>query len=195
MTYVISENIDALIFDFDGTIVDSMPVHYLSWQQAFKLNKCSFSKDFFYQHAGVSLPEVVNLYNQTYGTALSPEDVVAQKDMAHRQYLSETKVIPQVFDLIKKYHGVLPMAVATGNSKNLTEPLLRQLDLDPYFETVVFGDDVRYPKPHPECFLRAAAEMGVPASRCEVFEDGDAGLEGALLAGMKATDIRPWLNM
>ncbi|MBN2528438.1 MAG: HAD-IA family hydrolase [Deltaproteobacteria bacterium] len=193
MNYTISEDIRGLIFDFDGTIVDSMPIHMLSWKEAFEHYNATFSESFFYRHAGVSLPGVVMNYNREYGTTLDPEGVIAQKDLAHKKYLSRTRVIPEVFNVIEKYFHKIPMAVATGNSRNLTEPLLRQLDLMKFFKGVVYGDDVIHSKPHPECFLTAASIMGVAPSHCEVFEDGDAGLEGARRAGMKATDVRSWI--
>ena len=194
MTYRISANIRGLIFDFDGTIVDSMPIHYLSWREAFATCHADFSEDFFYRHAGVSLVKVVEHYNAEHGTFLSPEAVVRLKDDAHAKYLPQTTLIPPVMQIIEAYHGKLPMAVATGNSKNLTAPLLERLALEKFFDAVVYGDDVHHPKPHPECFLKAASLIDVPASACEVFEDGEAGLEGARRAGMKATDIRPWLE-
>ncbi|MBN2339924.1 MAG: HAD-IA family hydrolase [Deltaproteobacteria bacterium] len=194
MKYHAGDQIRGLIFDFDGTIVDSMPVHFLSWKSAFGALGESFSESFFYKHAGVSLQGVVQLYNVEYGTSLDPAVVVAKKDEAHAEYLPQTKVIPTVFDVIQRYYGVLPMAVATGNSKNLTQPLMERLDLTKYFNAVVFGDDVVQPKPHPECFLTAAEAIRVAPSFCEVFEDGEAGIEGARRAGMHVTDIRSWLK-
>ena len=194
MNYRITENIRGLIFDFDGTIVDSMPVHFLSWKEAFALHGADFTESFCYRHAGVSLEGVVKLYNETFGTNLNPALVVSQKDDAHRKYLFQTPVIPEIFDIIRDNFKKRPMAIATGNTRTLTEPLLAHLGLNPYFKAVIYGGEVTHPKPHPESFLKAAAAMGVEPAFCEVFEDGDAGLEGARRAGMKATDIRPWLN-
>lgn len=193
MIYSISSTVRALIFDFDGTIVDSMPIHFLSWREAFSSLGAVFDEKFFYENAGVSLVGVVETYNRHNGTALSPQEVVARKDAAHLKYLPHTPIIPQVVDVIKANHGILPMAIATGNSRNLTEPLISSLGLQRYFNAIVYGEDVENPKPHPDCFLKAASMLEVEPSWCEVFEDGDAGIEGAKRAGMKATDIRPWL--
>lgn len=193
MNYAISEDIRGLIFDFDGTIVDSMPVHFLSWREAFAKHGADFTESFCYRHAGVSLEGVVKLYNEAYGTSLNPALIVAQKDEAHQKYLFQTPVIPQIIDIINSNFGKRPMAVATGNTRKLTEPLMNHLGLQKYFRTVIYGEEVTHPKPHPESFLLAAAAIGVEPAHCEVFEDGDAGLEGARRAGMKATDIRPWL--
>jgi HAD superfamily hydrolase (TIGR01509 family) len=191
--YEVSKEIQGLIFDFDGTIVDSMPSHLLSWKAAFSAFGRTFSERFFYDHAGFSLIGVVEAYNNEMGTALVPSAVVAAKDENHLAYLDQTKPIPQVLDIVRHYHGRLPMAVATGNSRRLTVPLMDTLKLAKYFKVVVFGEDVVKGKPDPECFLKAAHAMGVPQERCEVFEDGDPGIEGARRAFMKVTDIRPWL--
>jgi HAD superfamily hydrolase (TIGR01509 family) len=193
MTYRVTKEIEGLIFDFDGTIVDSMPAHYLSWKAAFSSQGISFSERFFYDNAGLSLTGVVETYNRVNGTDLSPAELVALKDRHHVAHLSSTRPIPQVLSVIERYYGVLPMAVATGSTKSLTVPLLARLDLTRYFEAVVYGEDVENGKPHPESFLKAASAMNVAPEKCEVFEDGEAGLEAARRAGMKATDIRPWL--
>ena len=191
--YTISKDIAALIFDFDGTIVDSMPVHFLSWKATFAAFGASFSETFFYDHAGFSLIDVVKAYNREMGTRLSPSEVVAQKDANHLVYLDRTRPIPVVVSLIERYHGRLPMAVATGNSRRLTEPLMAKLNLARFFDAVVFGEDVKNSKPHPDCFLEAARRIGVPPEKCEVFEDGAPGIEAAKRAGMQVVDIREWL--
>ena len=193
--YEISKDIDALIFDFDGTLVDSMPSHLLSWQAAFGAYGQTFTEQFFYEHAGVSLTGVVEAFNRAMGTALSPAAVVAKKDSRHSAYLDKIRPIPTVMEIVRHCYGHLPMAVATGNSRALTEPLMASLDLTKYFNTVIYGEDVRDGKPDPECFLKAAGALGVSPSRCEVFEDGDPGILAARRAGMKVTDVRPWLKV
>lgn len=194
MTYTVTPEIKALLFDFDGTIVDSMPAHCHSWVDAFSAFGAAVSERFIYDHAGVSLIGVVKIYNQQNGTDLSPSEVVTEKDRRLIAHLDEIRIIPEVMRIIERYHGVLPMAVVTGNSRNLTEPLMKRLNLTRYFETVIFGDEVENGKPHPEGFLKAAMTIGAAPHQCEVFEDGDLGLEAGRRAGMKVTDIRPWLE-
>jgi len=189
----VAKEIEGLIFDFDGTIVDSMPAHCLSWKEAISSYGAPFSERFFYDTAGASFVEVVERYNRQMGTDLPPDEVVKVKNRCYAAYLSKTRTIPQVMRVIERYFGVLPMAVATGNTKSLTEPLMDQLHLSHYFTTVIYGEDVVNSKPDPECFLKAARAIGVAPEKCEVFEDGDMGIEAAKRAGMKATDIRPWL--
>lgn len=193
MVYEIAADTKGLIFDFDGTLVDSMPVHFLSWKEAFATFGAAFDEAFFYANAGVSLKGVVEKYNLENAADLNPAEVVAVKDKCHAAFLPETKPIQPVMDIVERNFGVLPMAVATGNSRNLTVPLMERLNLFRFFNVVIFGEDVRHPKPHPECFQKAASAMGIPADKCEVFEDGAPGLEAARRAGMKAVDIRLWL--
>ena len=192
--YNVSPSTQGLIFDFDGTIVDSMPAHFLSWQEAFSAFGETFLEPFFYAHAGVSLIGVVEAYNRENSTALSPTAVVKSKEQAFRRHTDRIVPIPQVLDVMNQYRGRLPMAVATGNTRLHTLPLMERLGLRDYFDALVFGDDVSKPKPSPECFLKAANLIGVSPEHCVVFEDGVPGLEGARRAGMTAVDIRPWVT-
>jgi beta-phosphoglucomutase family hydrolase len=195
MVYEISPSIKGLIFDFDGTIVDSMPAHYLSWKEAFASFGADFTEEFCYTHAGLPLLSVVKSYNQKTGNHLPAQAVVEKKDACHVAYLPQTKTIPEVMNIIERYHGKLPMAVATGNSRRLTTPLMEMLGLKAYFKAIIFGEDVTHGKPHPESFLKAASAIHVSPDKCEVFEDGDPGIEAAIKAGMKVTDVRPWLTL
>jgi HAD superfamily hydrolase (TIGR01509 family) len=194
MTYKVAKEIEGLIFDFDGTIVDSMPAHCLSWKEAFSSFGAPLSERFIYDHAGASFIGVVEAYNREMGTDLPPDEVVRLKIKSHVAHLSIVRTIPQVMQVIEQYHGILPMAVATGNSKSMTAPLMDRLKLTRYFAAVIYSEDVEKSKPDPECFLKAARAIHVAPEKCEVFEDGDLGIEAAKRSGMKATDIRPWLH-
>ncbi|HPT32393.1 MAG TPA: HAD-IA family hydrolase, partial [Prolixibacteraceae bacterium] len=99
-----------------------------------------------------------------------------------------------VVEIIRKYHGVLPMAVGTGASRQSATLQLRELRLTPYFEFVVSADDVTRHKPEPETFQRCAELMKVKPTDCQVFEDGVLGMEAARAAGMMVTDVRPYIN-
>jgi HAD superfamily hydrolase (TIGR01509 family) len=194
MKYIIDENIKGLIFDFDGTIVDSMPVHYLSWSKAFEMNDVIFNEEFFYEKAGLSLVSVVEEYNKRYNRDLNAKSVAELKNKLHYDYISELKLIKPVFEVIKSYSNILPMAIATGSDRDITLYTIERLKIDKYFKGIVSADDVENSKPDPEVFLKAAELINIVPEQCEVFEDGLPGLEGARAAGMKATDIRAWLE-
>jgi len=102
-------------------------------------------------------------------------------------------VIP-VVEIVKKYHGILPMAVGTGGHRDAVERTLAITDLLKYFDIIVTANDVLNYKPHPETFLRCARQMNVEPRFIEVFEDGDLGIEAAIEAGMIATDVRSWYD-
>lgn len=194
MIYQVAPDIRGLIFDFDGTIVDSMPAHLLSWQRAFHEFGADVTEHFFLDLAGLPLLAVVETYNRRTGSTLDPQKVVQKKNIYHEAYLPETEPIPEVVSIIQRYYGRLPMAVATGNSRELTLPVMERLNLTGYFKSIIFGEDVKRGKPDPEPFLKAAKAIEVPPKKCEVFEDGDLGIEAAIRAGMKATDIRIWFH-
>ncbi len=193
MAYRVDENIKGLIFDFDGTITDSMPVHFISWQKAFEVHNAVFDEEFFYSKAGYSLTAVVDTYNKEYNMSLDANAVADLKNKLHYDYISQIELIKPVFEIIKSYYNVLPMAIATGSNRGITEYTMEKLGIEKYFMGIVSADDVKNSKPHPEVFLKAAELIGVNPDECEVFEDGDPGLEGAGAAGMKATDVRKWL--
>jgi len=193
MTYKIDENIKGLVFDFDGTITDSMPVHFISWQKAFEAHDAVFDEEFFYSKAGYSLTAVVEAFNKENNRSLDPRSVADLKNKLHYEYIPRIDLITPVFEVIESYHNILPMAIATGSNRDITEYTIDKLSIGKYFEGIVSADDVQNSKPHPEVFLKAAQLIGVAPENCEVFEDGDPGLLGAVSAGMKATDIRKWL--
>ncbi|MBE0668196.1 MAG: HAD-IA family hydrolase, partial [Bacteroidales bacterium] len=96
--------------------------------------------------------------------------------------------------LVRKYNGILPMAVGTGGHREAVEKTLEITGLRKYFDIIVTANDVEQHKPDPETFLRCAELMSVEPVFCEVFEDGDLGIEAAHRAGMIATDVRGWYH-
>lgn len=193
MSYEISENIKGLIFDLDGTIVDNMPVHLECWIEAFAKHNAKFTEEFFYEQAGVSLIGVVNIYNERFNMSLDAQSIVDLKNKLYFEHVHDQKIIKPVFEIIEKYYNKLPMAIATGSSRPLAEKSIKVLQLEKYFEGIVTADDVEKPKPAPDCFLKAAQIINIDPQFCEVFEDGEAGLQAAKSAGMKATDIKEFL--
>ena len=97
-------------------------------------------------------------------------------------------------DIVKKYHGILPMAVGTGGHREAVESTLEVTGLRKYFDIVITANDVKNFKPHPETFLKCAELMKIDPEFIEVFEDGDLGIEAAIAAGMIATDVRSWYD-
>lgn len=184
---------DALIFDCDGTLVDTMPAHFRAWTTTVLKYGLSFPESRFYALGGVPAPQIIELLAREAGLTLDPVAVADEKEHLYFRDLVHVKAIEAVADIARLYHRVRPLAVATGSPRWAAEAVLEQTGLRTLFDVLVCAGEVEHPKPAPDIFLEAARQLGVAPERCCVFEDGDPGLVGARAAGMEAIDIRPWL--
>ena len=182
--------VKGLIFDCDGTLVDSMPSHMKAWEHVITSQGGPWDPEFFHSKKGMPEAKIVSLYNTQFARALDPVDTVNTKHKYFRAHASEFKPIPHVVDVVLRYHDILPMAVVSGGVREIVELELEALRIKGCFKAILTADDDIKPKPAPDIFLEAAKRLGVAPKHCQVFEDGDLGLEGARLAGMLATDIR-----
>ncbi len=186
----VPDHIKGLIFDCDGTLVDSMPLHMRAWEHIITSKGGKWEPEFFITKKGMPEEKIVNLYNQHYGAFFDPTETVRKKHDFFRAHAAELKPVPHVIEIVLKYRGILPMAVASGGIREMVEFELTALGIRDYFKALVTADENISPKPSPDIFLEAARRIGVPPQYCQVFEDGDLGLQAARLAGMLATDIR-----
>jgi beta-phosphoglucomutase-like phosphatase (HAD superfamily) len=191
---VVPEHIKGLIFDCDGTLVDSMPMHMKAWEYAITHFGAPWEYEFIFSQKGKPSTDIVAMYNQEFGVMLEARRVSDVKQEYFSRYYTETKVIQSVVDVVFRYHGILPMAVASGGSRQNVHSQLDVVGLKKYFPIILTADDDIKTKPAPDLFLEAARLMNVPAHLCQVFEDGDLGLEAAEKAGMLATDVRGYEN-
>jgi HAD superfamily hydrolase (TIGR01509 family) len=186
----VPEYVRGLIFDCDGTLVDSMPLHMKAWEHAITSRGEAWDYPFFFSKKGTPEERIVVLYNEHFKMNLDPKDTVKTKHEFFRSHISEFKPIPHVIAVVKKYRGKLPMAVASGGVRDIVNLELDALGIKDLFETILTADDKIRPKPAPDIFLEAARRIGIEPAYCQAFEDGDLGLEAARTAGMLATDIR-----
>jgi beta-phosphoglucomutase-like phosphatase (HAD superfamily) len=182
--------IKGLIFDCDGTLVDSMPLHMKAWEHVIRMKGGPWDYDFFFSKKGMPEQAIVNLYNKRFALQLDPAVTVELKHRFFRSRASELKAIPCVLEIALRYENVLPMAIASGGTKDNVQLELKSLRIKRLFQAIVSADDDIRPKPAPDIFLEAAKRIGVAPQLCQVFEDGDLGLEAARRAGMLPTDIR-----
>ena len=185
----------ALIFDLDGTLADTMPVHFLAYKNILVEYGIDFSPELFISLAGIPAVGTIDKLNEIFGTHMDPEKVGHYKEAEYEKMMHQMKPIEPVVELAKKYHGKLPMAVGTGGYSRLAWKSLEILGLDKYFDILVSADDVARPKPYPDTFLRCAELMGVSPRVCQVFEDGEPGMQAARAAGMMATLITPYYEI
>ena len=184
----------ALIFDLDGTLSNSLPVHLSTWNSIGERYGFRFDPKILYEMTGRPTIEFARRVVEQYGLSISPEEVVTLKQQSFWDSTALLKPIEEMIDIVKAYHGKLPMSVGTGASRKSAEVQLNALDITKYFDFIVSAEDVTRHKPEPETFLLCAELMNVKPSQCQVFEDGDLGIAAAQKAGMIVTDVRPHIN-
>jgi HAD superfamily hydrolase (TIGR01509 family) len=174
----------AYLFDLDGTIADTMPLHFESWTQAVAEQGGTFPEDLFYDWGGIPLPRTVEMLNERLGYSMSPTAVAHRKEELYLAMLSGIRPIASVLAIIEAEHGRIPFAVVSGSPHASIQHTLSILGLLDKFEVLVGAEDYAHGKPDPEPFLTAAMRLGVPPAQCLVFEDADAGIASAEAAGM-----------
>ncbi len=177
----------ALVFDLDGTLADTMPVHFWAYKNILAEYGIDFTPELFATLAGIPAVGTIVKLNEIFGTKMNPEEVGHFKEAEYEKIMHKMKPIVPVVELAKQYYGKLPMSIGTGGYFRLAWKTVDILDLRQYFDILVSADDVTHSKPHPETFLKCAEKMGVAPEFCQVFEDGEPGMEAARAAGMMAT--------
>lgn len=185
----------ALLFDCDGTIADSMPLHYVAWKRALGEHGCEFPEDIFYAWGGMPAAEIIATLGRQQGIAMPIADVEHRKEALYYEMLPDLRAVPEVLAEIDRNWTVtkLPMAVVSGSTRDSVTRSLVALGLLDRFETLVCAGDYAKSKPDPEPFLVAAQRLGVAPEYCLVFEDTDMGIQAATAAGMASVKIlQPW---
>jgi HAD superfamily hydrolase (TIGR01509 family) len=174
----------AYLFDCDGTIVDSMPLHFVAWRKLLGAYGCDFEEETFYSLGGMPTREIVARLNVQQGLRMPVEEVCTRKERLYMEMLPELKPVPEVLEHIEAQYGKIPFAVVSGSTRDSVEASLRTLKLLERFETLVCAGEYKKGKPDPEPFLLAASRLGVAARDCLVFEDTEMGVASATAAGM-----------
>lgn len=182
------------IFDLDGTLVDTMPLHYRAWNDAMHQVglREPLDENLFYSLGGVPTLRVAELIGRHYGLALDPRAVMTDKEARYLKIVDEAEPIGPVVDFLKRVAVKRPCAIATGGTPEIALPALKAAGLDGYFKAIVTPLDVApgRGKPAPDIFLAAAQKMGVAPGDCLVFEDAEPGMRGARAAGMQVVHVR-----
>lgn len=186
-----SNGFDAVIFDCDGTLVDSMPAHFEAWCEALSIYGAGgvFKEDVFFAMGGRPTLDIVVELNDEYNLKLDPTAVALAKREAFLKRLSSVTLIDEVAAFAESLRGKVPMGIATGGTRMVIEKTLQVVGISDWFDEVVTAEDVAEGKPAPDIFLKAAKLLGVHPSRCLVLEDAPAGILAAQRAGMQVVAV------
>lgn len=188
----IGPDIKGLVFDCDGTIADTMPLHYEAWVAALGEHNVEFPEALFYEMAGIPTYRIVEILNERHGHQMPVHETTEYKESLFVKLIPRVRPVEPVVKLVERYAGRLPMAVATGGTRAICAKTLTALGLIQHFKALVTADDVKHGKPAPDIFLEAARQIGIPPEQCAAFEDADLGVQAAQSAGMKVIDVRKW---
>ena len=181
---------NALIFDCDGTLADTMPAHYRAWIEILRPHGISFPEDRFYSMGGMPTDKIVQTLFSEAGKLPDVPALIRAKEAAFLEKLGEIRPIEKVVEVARRGRGTVPMAVASGGHRHMVELTLRQIGIADWFPVLVGAEDTTRHKPEPDVFWEAARRLGVARAECTVYEDTDLGVEAARRAGMGWVDVR-----
>lgn len=175
------------IFDLDGTLVDTMPLHYKAWDYAMRRAGLAetLDEDLFYSLGGVPTLRVAELIGAHYGMKIDPQFVFQDKETLFREIQADARLIEPVVAFARRVAATHPVSIASGGTREIVTHSLELTGLAGLFPVVVTACDVAEGKPAPDMFLLAAKQMGVPPEKCLVFEDAELGMRAAEAAGMR----------
>jgi beta-phosphoglucomutase family hydrolase len=181
----------AAIFDFDGTLVDTMPVHFEAYRRVFAEVDIELTPEQFFSNIGGNARETIPKLLAGRACRVPHQELHARKkQLVNKLFAKEPIPVLETAKLLEVFHGKLPMALASSGSRPGIEIILQRFDWNRFFGAVITGEDAVNGKPAPDLFLLAAEKLSVDPHRCIVFEDTDAGVEAAHNAGMRVFDVR-----
>lgn len=180
---------DALIFDMDGTLVDSMPLHLDAWEITSAEFGLPFDRAQLNEYGGIPTRKIVTMLAEQHGLAIDVEAFARRKIALYLAQIDRVSVFPAMWELVKRCHGKVPMGIGTGSSREHATHILRNTGLDAFIPVLVSADDVVNHKPHPDTFLKVAEQLGANPANCLVFEDTRIGIQAGKAAGMTTLQV------
>src|SRR5271168_3965393 len=179
-----------LIFDCDGTLADTMPLHWRAWQIIANKYKLDFPEDRFYSLGGVPSRDILKMLAEEQGMTLDYIAAAHEKENTYLPLMAQVKPVQAGVEIARAHHGRIPMAVASGGTQPVIIGVLEHLKIRHLFDAVVTSEMITHQKPAPDIFLEAARRIGVDPKSCRAYEDTDLGLQAIRSAGMEAVDVR-----
>jgi beta-phosphoglucomutase-like phosphatase (HAD superfamily) len=186
--------VKGIIFDCDGTLADTMPLHWRAWQVITARHGLHLPEHRFYALGGVPSRDILKMLCQEQGVCIDHMAVAREKEAEYLPLISQVEPINLVVKVARENFGRIPMAVASGGTHSIIEQVLRHLGIRDLFKAVVTSEDVQNQKPAPDIFLEAARRIGVAPQFCRAYEDTDLGMQAIRAAAMEAIDVRELLT-
>ncbi|AXY23502.1 MAG: HAD family phosphatase [Komagataeibacter hansenii] len=183
-------DIDTLIFDCDGTLLNTPPIYALAWTKGFQETGKQMPREWFMARAGMSDHVLMDAFEGDFKVRI-PSRARAIEAMRREFFtnIADLKEIATVAQIARSNHGTRQLAVASGGARPIVEACLKATHLFDLFDRIVTIEDVAHPKPAPDLFLKAAQLLNTAPTRCFVFEDTQSGLDAAHAAGMRCIDV------
>ncbi|TYA49428.1 beta-phosphoglucomutase family hydrolase [Aggregatibacter actinomycetemcomitans] len=182
---------DGLIFDMDGTVIDTMPSHAKAWEMVGQHFGYPFDGNLLYELGGAPVKTIAQEIMKRHAMPLERlDDVIHLKREYGKQLIMQHATLLPAASVVRSFYSKKPLALGTGSHRAMTEILLDKFDFEKYFSAIVTAEDIQHHKPAPDTFLRCAELIKVKPRRCLVFEDGDLGIQAGLRAGMDVFDVR-----
>jgi beta-phosphoglucomutase-like phosphatase (HAD superfamily) len=182
-----------IIFDCDGTLADTMPLHWRAWQVITARHRLHLPEDRFYALGGIPSRDILKMLSQEQGIAIDHLAVAREKEAEYLPLIAQVEPINTVVGVARANYGKIPLAVASGGTRRIIEQVLEHLGIRQLFKAIVTSEDVVNQKPAPDIFLEAAWRIGLPPHQCRAYEDTDLGMQAIRAAGIEAEDVRKLL--
>lgn len=182
---------DGLIFDMDGTVIDTMPSHAKAWEVVGQHFGYPFNGNLLYEMGGAPVKTIALEMMKRHAMPLDQlNNVIELKREYGKELIMKHAALLPAANVVRSFYAKKPLALGTGSHRAMTEILLDKFDFEKYFSAIVTAEDIQNHKPAPDTFLRCAELIKVKPQRCLVFEDGDLGIQAGLRAGMDVFDVR-----
>ena len=187
-------NIQGIIFDCDGTLADTMPLHWRAWQVITARHRLHLPEERFYSLGGVPSRDILRMLSLEQGVPIDHLAVAREKEAEYLPLIAQVEPINTVVGIARTNFGKIPLAVASGGTRHIIEEVLEHLGIRNLFKAIVTSEDVKNQKPAPDIFLEAARLIGVPPQFCRAYENNEMGMHAIRAAGMEAVDVRELLT-